>query len=174
MSTTYAKIQTSLRQASRNKEWIDINTLAKEIRKRRLRDFRIRDDGSSIDHYMKEGTICKHLELMVSLELLKKNSDNRITVTSKGRGSIISEDRFNRQIRSSVKSLFESKNLNIQLIKATVEKIKLPDVPDAGTLFDRLNKHDHGFDENLLRKLLFLYACAKGVGRRVRVHYEFN
>lgn len=172
MATTFKRIHIALQQASKRSKWNDEGALAKHIRNQRLRIYKIRGDGSSIDDYMKEDTIAQLILFMKDLELCKKTRDNILLLTSKGKKCLDSEEKFKRQIRSSVKSFLQSESLPMEVILEEMTKIKLPEVPDARTIFERIKDRDHKVDEKLLRKVLFLYACAEGIERKLRIHYE--
>jgi hypothetical protein len=174
MATTFLRIFTAITQASQNNKWEDKEQLANKIREKKLKEFKVRGDGSSIDHYMKENSIAQLLDLMIELELLEKNIDEKLRLTRKGKKCVKSVEKLKPLMRSSVKSLLEHRKLPFDVIKGEINKIKLPEVPDADNIFEHLKKVNHGVSRELLRKLLFLYACADGIKRKMHVHYEIQ
>ena len=173
MATTYARIKVALRQAERQ-AWSDLDVLSHEIRSRKLRAFRMRGDGSSIDNHMSEASITNILRLMIDLELLETRADSTISISLRGKRCLSSDDTFDQLIVSSINSLLDSKRLPMSTVMDVIEAIKLPNVPDAATIYSDLPKSEReasGITEMEFRRLLFLYANAKGIDRKQRVHY---
>ena len=176
MSSTYSRIFSILNYANSQTEW-DQFTLASSIRQRGLTDlsfkeFKLKLNGANIDAYMQEKSIIGLIDLMIDLDLLRNNA-NIISMTSNGLKCINSEDNFKMQIRSSVMSLLQSKNIPLSLIIESINKILLPNVPNIETIYENLSSQAKGFiNLNLLRRLLFLLACAEGVNRVWTVYYR--
>ena len=173
MAATYDRIQAILQQASRRDTWISIGDLASNIRQRRLKAFRIRGDGTSIDHFIQQTSIESLLRLCVDLDLIEQNKDNSIKIPEKSLSAIETEEAFSMQIRSSVKSYLQNHLAPLENILSVIAKIKLPDVPDAKTIYESLEKQNPkpNLNEDDLRKVLFLLAQADGLERKVKVHY---
>ena len=174
MATTFLRINLALIQASRRNEWENKQQLAKKIREAKPREFKVRGDGSSIDHYMKDNSIVQLLDLMIELELLENYAEEKLRLSRKGKNCIKSVEKLKSQVRSSVKSLLQNKRLPLDVIKKEIKKIQLPEVPDAENISERLKKVNHSVSKELLRRLLFLYACADGIKRKMHVHYEIQ
>ncbi len=171
MATTFIRIRTLLSQARRQPSWESINELATDVRRRRLVAFRLRGDGSSIDHYMSIRSISRMINLMRDLELIRSLPGGLIQVTPKGANSLSSEDAFARQIRSSVKSLLQKKQLPLSTITQTILGITLPDVPNPETIYEALPVANPPIDRETFRKLLYLLACSDGIERSIKVLY---
>jgi hypothetical protein len=111
------------------------------------------------------------IDLMKDLELVRSLPDGSIQVTPKGSVSLSSEDGFERQIRSSVKSLFEKKQIPFSIINQTISGISLPDVPNPDTIFEALPGDNPHIDRETFRKLMYLLACSDGIDRSIKVLY---
>jgi len=108
---------------------------------------------------------------------------NLITIQNGGRVSVTTEvaqanaakdaDRFDLFVQSSIKTKLADSGVKIVDINGAIRAIRPPLAPDAKTIYDRLAKRNPPptmkFD--MFRQLLYLYACAGGIKRAVRVHY---
>lgn len=173
MAATYDRIMAILQQASRRDTWVSVTELASNLRQRRLSAFRIRGDGTSIEHFIQQSSMESLLRLCIDLDLLEQDMEGSIKVPGRSLTAIESEEAFARQIRSSVKSYLQNHSAPLETILSVIAKIKLPDVPDAKTIYESFEKltPKPNLNEDDLRKVLFLLALADGLARKVRVHY---
>ena len=173
MGTTYSRIYTILQKSKIEKGWFEIDDFANSLKKRKLKDFKVRGEGNSIDDYMKKESIKKLINLMESLSLVKYNSDKtKMSLSEKGKRCLNSEEQYKLDIRSSIKSLLENKD-NLPAfseISNTIQSIKLPNIPDTDTIYEHL-KNKEQINLEILRRLLFLFACADGIVRKTSCYY---
>lgn len=175
MATTYARLKTVLIQAQKQKTWESAENLAAEIRRRKLAPFRMKRDAKAVEDYMKTASIEKLIGIGAELGLVSVAADTgQVSLTDAGAKSLKSEDAFELRIRSSVKSFLQKRHLPLNKIIDLIGDVRLPLVPDAETLHTRAQKlkPTPDIDQDLLRMMLFLLACAKGLKRNVRVHYS--
>lgn len=173
MATTYVRLKAALQQTRKKDTWPNVHDLASEIRRRRLAPYRMRGDGSSQDHFMHDDAIESLLDLARNLQLIDERPDGTVAITSRATSALTSEDAFARQIRSSVKSYLNQCALPLEQLLDLIANIRLPDVPDAATIFERSQEltPKPNLDVGTLRMLLFLFALAGGMKRLLRVHY---
>lgn len=172
MATTHQRLRKILDVAIQEDSWESRLGLASEVRQRRLRAFRMRGDGTTIDHYMRAATIGQLVDLLVSFGILDEQTDGALSVSSKGATASRDDGSFDRRIKTDVKAYLARNNCPLTEVAAAVGKIRLPDVPDIGTIYDNLPESGRSLSEAQLRRLLFLHACAGGINRKTRVHYE--
>lgn len=173
MATTYDRIRLILEQAARRSTWQSPSALATELRQRKLSAFRMRGDGSTIDHYMREDSVQGLVRLCIDMGLINQSAQGVLTLSARSTTALNSEDAFARQIRSSVLSLLENHFLPLEAIRAIIAGIELPDVPDANTIYDRAQSRTPKSDlsADLLRRVLFLLYHAEGLNREIKVYY---
>ncbi len=169
MATTRAKIWTALRRAAKRETWDDIEVLAEALEQGRDDDFKL--DGKPLSRRSILGT----LDLMVVLDFLAEQEHGAVVVTATGRAALASQEKFNLKTQSAIRSYMQGKGLPLEQILKAIRQITLPDVPDADTIHKVVHpagKEDRsGIPKGTLRRLLFLYALAGGMSRRVRVFY---
>ena len=123
---------------------------------------------------LSENSISRLLEFALKLGLLD-NSDEPVVAVARATGpSLRSEKLFKTRVQFAVRSYLENKGVGIESVYATIENIKFPDSPDAETIYQKIYEafgEGERIDFQEFRKLLYLYSCADGIGRRVRVHY---
>ncbi len=70
----------------------------------------------------------------------------------------------------------ENRGLSIDDILRAIGGIAFPEIPDAEAihvaLYEGVAESDQKVTVNGLRRLLYLYAAAGGIDRKVRVHYQ--
>lgn len=173
MATTFSRIYTIIQKFPKGNGWMDRHNFLLNFRKRKLKEFKIRGDGSSIDDYMKEESINNLLLLMRSLELIDVTSNGQVKITDKGLKCKNAEDIYMKQLKSSIKSYFEKKDIPMNKILEVGKSIQYPDVPNADTVYNLIATPQQGISEDHFRKMLYLYSCAGGIERKMRVHYLF-
>lgn len=176
MANTYDRLKVVLRHSNRSSSWPSAQDLATDIRRRRLAPFRIRGDGSATEDYMQEPSIRKLVRLAIDLGLIEEDGDSSLVITQRGKTALENDDTFARQIRSSAKTYLDHCSLPFEQILDVINKVRLPDVPDAKTIYDhvaRLSPRPE-IDEASLTTLLYLLYCANGLARKVRAHYTSN
>lgn len=168
MATTHAKIHAALKRAARRKQWTDIDELANDLTASDDEEFHLKGEALS------EESIRRLIRLMLSLEFLTETSDGELQVTGSGRAAIPASA-FNAKMTMAVRSYFDNKKLPIDKIMKAIKSIKLPNVPDADTVYqtvyDGIEDDDRIISKDLFRTLLLLYAKSDGMDRRVRIFY---
>ena len=172
MATTYARIYVITNSIVGTGGDLTKQQFISNLRGRRIKELKVRGDGSDINDYMKEETIERLIELTRDLGLTQVSDDDKLQLTEKGITSNKSEEDYKRILKSSIKSLLHKMKCPMEKIIEAIKKIRLPDVPDTDTIFSKLKITDPKLTRTELRRLLFLYACAEGIKRRMRVHYE--
>jgi len=171
MATTFKKIKTLIEFSKNNNVWNSDNTLAEKLIETRNRDFKTSGNGFKERDYMKMKTLKKLISFSIELELLEKTGHgDELRITDKGEKALLSEDSYKEQITSSVKNYLDSKRVPLTEIMDTVDKIKLPELPDITTIYNNL-KDKSQITEKELRKAMFLLALSEGVDRKIRVIY---
>lgn len=173
MATTYQRLRKILDVATQETTWESEQTLAKEVRRRRFRAFRLRGDGKKVEDHMQVASIQRLVRLLNDFGLLRESSDGGVSVSSKGNAASRDDKSFKKRICPDVVSYLKRHGCSLKMLAGVVADIKLPDVPDIETIYERLPTEATGnLSESELRRLLFLYACADGVARKTRVHYQ--
>lgn len=171
MATTFRKINLILENINKKNDWDSKDDLSETIRSKKLYEFKVKGDGSDIDHFMKIKTINKLIELVIELEFVEFiGKTSRIKISEKGTKSLISIDDYKLQLKSSLKSYLDRKNISISEINKTIKKIQLPDVPDISTIYAKLPDSKR-ISEKELRTAMFMYALAEGIKRNTKVIY---
>ena len=174
MATTYDRMRIALQKAGEQDSWPNERDLAEAIRTSRPPEFKMRGDGSSEDDFMKAPSITRLIRFAADLGLIQRSGSNEsVSLTASGRRSLQSDGTYRRQIQSSAKSLLEAKGASLDVLETEINGVALPDVPDADTLFERMEPQVD-LTEDDLRRLLFLLACAEGIDRVTRVHYRIG
>lgn len=174
MATTYNKIETALRFAQEQSDWIDFNKLASYIRSQKHRNFRVRLNGKKVDDFMKVESIEELLKFIHQLKLLSQRKDGTLILTKNGRDCLASDDAYDRQLRSSIKSYLEDRNLPLSKIGDAIVKIKDPEIANAKAIYDKLPKEKTAIGERQIRLVLFLLFKCEGIDRDVRVQYSLK
>lgn len=135
---------------------------------------KVRGDGSADEHYMSEGSISNLLTLMAKHDLLVIRDDGKVSVSGEGQRAAADPDVFDLVMQSSIKTKLADSNVPLEAIDEEIRAITLPLAPDAETIYDRLANRNPAPTITLgeFRRLLFLFACANGIRRYVRVHYH--
>jgi hypothetical protein len=164
----------TLGQVSRRKTPASRSQIAKAIRSRKPKEMRVRGDGSADDHYMSEQSISNLLSLMAKHGLLVINDDGKVSVSTDGQKAAESEKMFELVLQSSIKTKLAEANTPLEDIDEEIRTISLPLAPDAETIYDRMANRNPAptISYGEFRRLLYLFACAKGIDRLVRVHYS--
>ena len=168
LATTFQRLWTGLRRAQRMKSWVSLDDLRDDIRKQGHEDFKI---GGNI---LSEESIARLLEFGLKLGLLDNSDEPAIKVAKATATALKSKKLFKTRVQFAVRSYLEEKGVGIESVHEAIRKIKFPDSPDAETIYKHAYKNsdvDEKIDPREFRKLLYLYSCADGIGRRVRVHY---
>ncbi|RSM42656.1 hypothetical protein DMA12_20755 [Amycolatopsis balhimycina DSM 5908] len=174
MANNYTRISYTLRQIVERTRWSSRAEVVEEIRQAKPVEMKIRGDGSSDDHYMSARALDDLLSLMVDLRLVTVDNRGRVSASIEGRRAADDPSIYDLLIKSSIRSLLEQDGCPIGKVLDTVRGIRLPAVPDAKTIHDRLKANNKSMTLNLdrFRRLLYMYACAGGIDRLVRVHYR--
>ncbi|MDX2554735.1 hypothetical protein [Streptomyces stelliscabiei] len=174
MATTHTRIQYALRLVVGHSTWDSRSEIVHAIRRAKPMEMKIRGDGSAIEHYMSPQSIGNLLTLMSNLGLIVIQSDGTVSADQEAANAVKNREVFDLLIQASVKSMLEQGGAPIEDVQKTIRTIRLPLVPDSKTIHAKLKtKHKSSPMINLdkFSQLLYLYACAGGLQRNIRVHY---
>lgn len=170
MATTYQRIRTALSRANQKKSWSNLAELRDAIRKSKPDEFII--DGE----VLKEKTVDRILQLMIDLGVLVQRANQSIDIPASSRTALESDDKFSRKVQSGVRSYLERCGVEVGDMISAIRGIKYPDTPDAETIYSCVYSDTQESTRQLtlqsFTRLLYLYACANGIRRKVRIHYE--
>ncbi|NUL21837.1 hypothetical protein [Streptomyces lunaelactis] len=173
MATTYIRMQYALRLVASRKAWVSRSEIAKTIHHVKPDEMKIRGDGSAIEHYMSDHSISNLLTLMSELNLVVIQNDGKVSASATGRKAVDDPEVFKLAVQVSIKKTLKDSGAPIQDVHNTIHAIRPPLAPDAKTIHDRMSRRKPPPEINFekFRQLLYLYACAGGIERSVRIHY---
>ncbi len=123
---------------------------------------------------MRVESIEKLLKFILELKLLSQRNDGTLILAKSGRNCLASDDAFDRQLRSSLKSFLERNNLPLSRIGDTISKIKYPRNADAKTIYEELPEEKTRIGAGRLRSILFILYKCKGINRKTNIRYSLN
>lgn len=172
MATTYDRIRQVIRHLEANPDERQAAVVAKEVRRRRLSEFRLRGDGSRLDEFMSEGAISRLLQLMADLRLFRL-TDGQLTFRPSDFTYVRNDTTYAKKIDQAAKNLLIDKGVPLPAVHDAIRRIQPPRVPDAQGIYEELGSRAAGMTEEMFAKLLFLLACAEtSIVRTIHVHYH--
>ena len=174
MATTYERIRVVVRHLESHPNEKQVDRVAREIRRRRLGEFRLRGPGTALEDFISEASLVRLLRLMSDLGLVKIEGGNlnfRTTDFAFAR----SDTTYARKVDLATKNLLADKGVSLESVQGVIKSIRPPQVPDAPTIHEALGSRAEGIGEEMFARLLFLLACA-GVSltRTIHIHYQID
>lgn len=172
MADTYDRIRYALGRLADKDSW-NTTQLAQAIQEDAPIEFRFR--RGQTDHYMSVSSIRRILRLAVDLDLAERvtNERNTIKLTDRGAKCLRSEKQCALQVRACVTTFLDNNNVGLDRVKDAVSAIRLPNVPDAKTIFIELSADPRmTMGEKLFRTMMYLLWRAGGAERAVKVLYK--
>ncbi|MEU1273485.1 hypothetical protein [Streptomyces sp. NPDC005799] len=175
MANTHARVRYALRLVARRRMWNSRSEIISAIRRARPDEMKIRGDGSTAEHYMSAQSISNLLSLMDDLDLIAIRNDGAVSLAARAQGAERDSERFDLLIQASVRNVFDDSGTQMADVEEVISTIRLPLVPDAKTIHAKLKakpKSSMILNVDRFSRLLYLYACAGGIQRNVRVLYN--
>lgn len=174
MATTYERIRQVLHHLETNPTERQLSTVAKELRRRRLPEFRLRGDGSTLDEIMSEASISRLMMLMADLGLIRLTA-GQLSFRPSDFTYLQTDNAYAKKIDQTAKNLLARKGVRLAEVNDAIKKIQPPRVPDAPTVYEELGTQATDLTEEMFAKLLFLLACAgMSLSRTIHVHYHVD
>jgi hypothetical protein len=174
MATTYERIRQVLVHLAANPTERQVSAVTREIRQRKLSEFRLRGTGSTLDDFVSEDAIARLLNLMSDLGLVHLSGGTlgfRVTDFT----YIRTDTTYARKIDLATKELMAQKGVSLPVVNAAINSIKPPHVPDAPTIYESLGSKADGINQETFSKLLYLLSCAgTSIARSIHVHYHVD
>lgn len=133
----------------------------------------VRGDGASLGDYMSAASIRRLVRLIMDLELIElvAGTNNKIKISDAGK-TAMTQDNFDLQLLSAIRSYFYRSGIGMDKIKAAAAALAWPDLPSADAIHDRLSTPNAiNVPADRFRTLMYLYATAGGAKRIVSVYY---
>lgn len=173
MARTYDRIHAMLEEVRRNgnlgsaaKDYYD---LADSLAKKKIKEFLV---DATKDRYLSSSALRKLMRLLSEMNLVEfGEEDKKVRLSAAGKQAL-QGDNYDRMVSSAALELLSSHEITLTLIHDAIASVELPDVPEAGVIFEQLasqKKADIGFER--FRTILFLLYCTKRLGREVKVLY---
>ncbi|MFF4421137.1 hypothetical protein ACFY04_10175 [Streptomyces sp. NPDC001549] len=174
MANTHTRVNYTLCLIASHPVWDGRSEIIRELLRARPEEMRIRGDGSAVEHYMSAQSISNLLTFMADLDLIVIRSDGSVSIAQRAERAVQDSRAFDLLVQASVRNALEKSGTQMTDVEKVIGAIRLPLVPDAKTIHAKLKvKHKSSVLINVDRfsRLLYLYACAGGIQRIVRVHY---
>ncbi len=173
MATTYDRIRALLEQVRRNEgagpRARDYYDLAEYLASRQIKEFII---DAEENRFLSTAAIRKLLRLLSDMKLVEIGEQDKVVRLAAAGRQALQGTNYDRMVSQAALEFLGEYDITIQTIVDTITSVKLPDVPEAETIYSELSgtrKEDLGFDR--FRMILYLLYWTKRLNREVKVLY---
>ncbi|MGA8733220.1 MAG: hypothetical protein WB558_04785 [Terriglobales bacterium] len=119
--------------------------------------------------YLSAKALRRLLYFLQQIKLIEIQDE--ITLTAAGREALKTEA-YDRIVSRLVLEYLWERGISLDTIHAMIESIELPEVPEPSVIFEKLTaKQQSRISQERFRRLLYLLACTKRLGRNLKVIY---
>lgn len=173
MATTYDRIRALLEQVKRNEaagdKARDYYELAEYLANRQIKEFIV---DANKNRFLSAAAIRRLLRLLSEMKLITVGEEDKVVLLGPAGRQALQGENYDRMVSQAALEMLNSFDITLESITDAIASVKLPNVPEAETIFEKLSgtrKEDLGFER--FRLILYLLYWTRRLNREVKVLY---